>query len=515
MDLALLLARLVLAGVFLVAGTAKLLDRRGSVQAMRDFGVPERFATPAGLALPIAELAVAILLLPVATAWWGALGSLVLLLAFVGGISINLMRGKQPDCHCFGQLHSAPAGRSTLVRNGLLAAVSAFVLVAGWNDPGASTVAWITNLSAFEGVTLVLGLVILALLVVEGWALLQMFQQNGRLLLRLDALEAAVERGQPLESATPDSSARAEGLRVGTTAPEFSLNNLAGQVTTLADVRSADIPTLLLFSDPGCGPCNALLPDVGRWQHELAARVNLVVVSRGNLEANRSKAGEHGIRNVVLQQDREVAEAYKSPGTPSAVLIRPDGTIGSPVAAGAEAIRRLVATATDTPAPAAPQVPVHRNGNGNGHADVMAPAATIGKAAPDVMLETLDGDQVALSSFLNQSTALLFWNPGCGFCQRMLDDLKALETSPSVTAPTILVISTGDSEINRAQGFTSTVLLDHGFSTGRQFGASGTPSAVLIGADGIVASPIAVGAPAVLELIRGVPQGVGSDPVNN
>ena len=111
MDLALLLARLALAGVFLVAGTAKLFDRHGSVQAMRDFGVPERFATPAGLALPIAELGVSILLLPLATAWWGALGSLALLLAFVGGISVNLMRGKQPDCHCFGQLHSAPVGR--------------------------------------------------------------------------------------------------------------------------------------------------------------------------------------------------------------------------------------------------------------------------------------------------------------------------------------------------------------------------------------------------------------------
>ena len=38
------------------------------------------------------------------------LPALVLLLLFVGGISYNVARGRSPDCHCFGQLHSAPAG---------------------------------------------------------------------------------------------------------------------------------------------------------------------------------------------------------------------------------------------------------------------------------------------------------------------------------------------------------------------------------------------------------------------
>ena len=509
MDIALLLARLVLAGIFFVAGVAKLMDRPGSIQAMRDFGVPSRLAAPVGIVLPLAEIAIAVLLLPTATARWGALGALALLLVFVGGIAYNLMRGKQPDCHCFGQLHSAPAGKSTLVRNGLLAAVSAFVATAGWNDAGASTVGWIGDLSAVEGVMLALGVLALGLLIVQGWALYQLFRQNGRLLLRLDALEAAIESGTPIERTAPASNARVEGLRVGTPAPSFSLTNLAGQLTTLADLRVADKPTMLLFSDPGCGPCNALLPEVGRWQQDLADKLHLAVVSRGDLEANRSKAGEHGIRNVVLQQDREVANAYESPGTPSAVLIRPDGTIGSPIAAGAEAIRRLVATSASAPGPTVPHHPIHSNGNG--HVDIPAVANLLGKPAPDVTLATLDGDEVGLATMLAQPTALLFWNPGCGFCQRMLDDLKALETSPSATAPTILVISTGDSEINRAQGFASTVLLDQGFSTGRQFGATGTPSAVFIDAEGIVASPVAVGAPAVLDLIRNVPQGVGSD----
>jgi thiol-disulfide isomerase/thioredoxin len=495
MDLALLLTRLVLAAVFLVAGVAKLLDRRGSIQAMRDFGLPERLATPAGIALPLAELAVAILLLPTATARWGALGALALLLAFVGGIAWNLARGNQPDCHCFGQLHSAPAGWPTLIRNGVLAAIAAFLLAAGWDDAGPSTVAWLGDLSAVEGIMLAIGLIALALIAVEGWALVHLLQQNGRLLLRLDALEEAIESGQPVKPAVPIAGGAISGLRVGAPAPDFSLPNLAGAQTSLADLMTPNVPTMLVFSDPGCGPCNALMPEIATWQQEHAGKLTIAMISRGDLEANRSRAGQHGVRNIVLQQNREVAEAYQSRGTPAAMLVRPNLTIGSSVASGAEAIRGLVATATTAPAM---QVPL-----ANGNAARPAAPDLVGKPAPDASLKTLAGEEVALASHVDGPTALLFWNPGCGFCQRMLDDLKALETSPPAGAPKVVVVSTGDAERNRAQGIRSTILLDQGFSVGRQFGATGTPSAILIDGDGKVASKVGVGAPAALALMSG------------
>src|SRR6188768_2692629 len=126
MDTLLLLARLVLSGVFVLSAVTKLADTAGSRRAMVGFGVPERFAAAAGVTLPLAELAIAVLLIPTATAWWGALGALLLLLGFIAGIAYNLRQGRTPDCHCFGQLHSAPIGPPTLVRDGLLAAVAAF-----------------------------------------------------------------------------------------------------------------------------------------------------------------------------------------------------------------------------------------------------------------------------------------------------------------------------------------------------------------------------------------------------
>src|SRR5436190_11775318 len=135
MILLLMLARLVLVAVFLVAGVAKLADLAGSRQAMRDFGVPDKLADFFGLFLPLAELAVAVSLVVPLTAWWGAVGALVLLLIFVAGIGYNLAQGRTPDCHCFGQLHSAPAGWSTLIRNLVLAGVAGVVVGFGRNMP--------------------------------------------------------------------------------------------------------------------------------------------------------------------------------------------------------------------------------------------------------------------------------------------------------------------------------------------------------------------------------------------
>jgi hypothetical protein len=58
----------------------------------------------------------------------GRFGALSLLLLFVVGIGANLARGRKPDRHSFGQLHSAPVGWSTLARNGALAALASLVL---------------------------------------------------------------------------------------------------------------------------------------------------------------------------------------------------------------------------------------------------------------------------------------------------------------------------------------------------------------------------------------------------
>jgi hypothetical protein len=58
----------------------------------------------------------------------------------------------------------------------------------------------------------------------------------------------------------------------------------------------------------------------------------------------------------------------------------------------------------------------------------MAPArAKPAEPAPAMRLPDLAGKTVDLAGFRRKETMLLFWNPGCGFCQQMVDDVKALE----------------------------------------------------------------------------------------
>ena len=259
-------------------------------------------------------------------------------------------------------------------------------------------------------------------------------------------------------------------------------------------------------------PCRALLPEIGHWQREHAQSLTLALISRGSEEANRAKAAEHGIDLVLLQQDREVAEIYRSVPTPSAVLILPDGRIDAPAALGSEAIRQSVSRTAPTHA-APPTIPLrlvpangtapNRHGgapNGKAAPGLALRPTRIGEVAPAVQLPDLDGTPVDLSSFRGEPVLVLFWNPGCGYCARMLDDLKAWEANPPPDAPRLVVISTGSVESNSAMGLLAPILLDQGFAVGRLFGASGTPSAVLLAADGTVASEVAVGDRAVLTL---------------
>jgi peroxiredoxin len=511
MDAALLIARLVLGAVFSLAGVAKLSDLKGSRRAIVDFGVPSAIVAPLGLLLPLAELTVAATLLPASTAWWGALGALALLSVFVVGITYNLARGRKPECHCFGQLHSAPAGWKTLARNGVLAAIAGFVLWAGYEGgAGPSALSWVGALSAAQLLALLGGVVVLALLAGQWWFLVHLLRQNGRLLVRLEVVEASIAAGgsvAPSQNGSPLHQA-AEGLPVGSEAPEFSLSGLHGETLTLNALRSSDKPVMLLFTDPGCGPCNAMLPEVGSWQEEHPQKLTLTLISRGEVEENKTKASEHALKNVLLQEDWEISESYEVSGTPSAVLVSADGKVASPVAGGAEGIRGLLSYAvgeraqlpTQRQQPQAQGQPCPNCGKVHAAAPTVPAAQKIGEEAPEVKLPDLEGHIVELADFRGEKTLVLFWNPGCGFCQQMLPDLKQWESEAPESAPKIVVVSAGSEEANREMGLTSPILLDQNFATGRAFGASGTPSAVLVDPEGKVASEVAVGAPAVMEL---------------
>lgn len=114
------LARGMLLVVMAIAAIAKLRAPHELVPVMRAMGLP--LARPATvIALGLIELAAVALLVvsPVA----GCALVLALLVAFTLGLISALRRRESIACHCFGA-GSAPIGRSHLVRNGLLIAIS-------------------------------------------------------------------------------------------------------------------------------------------------------------------------------------------------------------------------------------------------------------------------------------------------------------------------------------------------------------------------------------------------------
>ncbi len=386
----LIAARLALAAVFAVAGVAKLADRAGSRTSLRDFGVPAWLVPSIAVLLPLAELACALALTTERWARAGAFGSLVLLGAFIAAIVVSLARGRAPECHCFGQLHSSPAGWTTVARNLVLAALAGFVLSPSSATPLASVV---SGFSRTLAPVVVLTLVILVETIVGLLVLYQLLRQNGRMLRRLDALDAKIG----MKPEVPQEA----GLPLHSAAPAFTLSSLHGGAVTLQTLRVPGRPVLLVFTEPGCSACEAILPDVGRWQREHAERLTIVPISRGAREVNLEKSRSHGIDGLLLQADREVTTAYLSPGTPSAVLVE-DGLVASPLVMGPEAIRRLVKDVTAPP-------PLRQ-----------------GDRVPSLALRDLNGGSLDLSTLRGRRILLLFWNPSCGFCRGMLGDLEGV-----------------------------------------------------------------------------------------
>jgi peroxiredoxin/uncharacterized membrane protein YphA (DoxX/SURF4 family) len=314
--------RVVLAAVFAVAGTAKLLDRPGTRRSLSEFGVPSGALPVAALLLPLLELATAVALIPPGSARWGALAALALLLGFIGGIANALARGEAPDCHCFGQVHSAPAGRGTLLRNAVLAALAAVVVLEG---PGPSITDWVSARTPAELVAVAVGAAAIAL---AGLAL--------RLWLDRRRLQ------DELAAARAELAALPPGLPIGAEAPRFALRDLHGEQRTLDSIRARGLPVVLVFVSPTCGPCHLLFREIGRWQASLSDRLTVIAISTGTVAENRPIAGEHGITEMLLQQRSEVSRAYRVPNTPSAVAVAAGGTIASAAAEGGLTIEPLI-----------------------------------------------------------------------------------------------------------------------------------------------------------------------------
>jgi len=96
-------ARLLVGGVWIVAGIVKLPDPAASVRAVRAYELlPEAVVPLVGYGLPMLEVAAGLLLVAGLGIRVVAILSTLLFALFVAGIAAAWARGLQIDCGCFG-----------------------------------------------------------------------------------------------------------------------------------------------------------------------------------------------------------------------------------------------------------------------------------------------------------------------------------------------------------------------------------------------------------------------------
>jgi uncharacterized membrane protein YphA (DoxX/SURF4 family)/thiol-disulfide isomerase/thioredoxin len=318
-------ARLFLAGVFLVAAATKATDRVGVRETLRAFRAPAALIPAGALLLPAVEAIVAAALLIEPAARIGAAGALVLLAIFTAAIAATIRRGEDVECHCFGQASADPVGPRTLLRNGALAAIAIMALA---TDPPSLT-GWLGDRSAAEIVALLLGFttVVLAALAVRYRA-------------RLKPLEFELVRLRRRQSA---------GLDPGAPVPVVTVERLDDGTKSTTDRAIADRQGVLVFVSSSCPACEELLPHLSRWQRTLAADLPISVIASGDAGELRRQAERHDLRDVLIEEDGIAHRAFRLAVTPAAVAVLGD-TIASQTVAGIVEIEALIRRATVAPA---------------------------------------------------------------------------------------------------------------------------------------------------------------------
>jgi uncharacterized membrane protein YphA (DoxX/SURF4 family) len=123
-----LLARLLLGGVWVVAALAKLTSKQSRGETVAELGrIPRPLANIVGALLPWIELALGVLLLVGKWTVSASAVSAALLALFTVVIATHLVRGQRVACNCFGQWGRTTISWLSVARNGALFAAAVVV----------------------------------------------------------------------------------------------------------------------------------------------------------------------------------------------------------------------------------------------------------------------------------------------------------------------------------------------------------------------------------------------------
>jgi methylamine dehydrogenase accessory protein MauD len=128
-----------------------------------------------------------------------------------------------------------------------------------------------------------------------------------------------------LEATMPSRVGRS-GLHPGKRAPKFTLPSIAGGEVGLEQYAGRKL--LLIFMQPGCGPCHGIVPELNRFQD--SGEIRVLVIHNGDMEAVRRWVQELRPHFPVAVQERfSLSKRYEIFATPFAFLIDERGVISA------------------------------------------------------------------------------------------------------------------------------------------------------------------------------------------
>jgi peroxiredoxin len=332
---------------------------------------------------------------------------------------------------------------------------------------------------------------------------LQLLTQNGRLLIRAERLEASLaDAGIALSNAL-------EGVAVGTEL-SFVLPDLDGQTVSLDHYAGRRV--MLVNWSPDCSFCDMVAADLADMQAGMRAKqVELLLVSRGDPQANRELVEHHGLSaTVLLADDAAPLECFARAGTPAAYLLDERGAVATELVVGADKVDELARAVADKRRRLSSEKPLSES-------KLERSGIKTGTQAPSFTLPDLDGGELSLDDHAGERRLVVFSDPDCGPCDELAPGLSRMHEEAHNRGLAILMVSRGDPGANREKreryGIRFPVGLQRSWEISRKYGIFSTPVAFLVDEQGRVARDVAIGPEAIVALLADELAGRKEEPI--
>lgn len=340
------------------------------------------------------------------------------------------------------------------------------------------------------------------------WVIGHLRAQNHLVEARIAHLEVAPPPEEP--SSATAARARMAGLRhwVGRPFPsvlhDFALPNLAGGTTTLSQWRGRDVA--LIYVQPGCPHARRLIEALNAEGFPRPDRYNPLLISTEEMEWLGEALDERFPQDqIMVQPSTDLSLHHRSMLSPSGYLVNAETVTDSHLLCGTQEILEALAIPVTSKRviPAVTELPldvtvIHRMMNPYDQ------PLSEGEWFPQVSLLTTDGASIEFGGTSDKRRILLVLDPTCPLSHNVMATVKnrlSKDDSAQIVVVNSSDLPADDARVRALTQLPLPVVNDSARSVAEAARIVASPAAVVLGADGRLAAPIAQTKDGVIALL--------------